>query len=179
MKKSIAFLALLMLVILSCSDENTNVTESNSEVPAKKAITNEDKLNGWVNVGKLENDRIVFTANKKNLINSLNDNLLMGKEAYVNEVTIERIKDFYYLLFSGEKIRVTFYVQLSDDGVTLRAAAKTSCSTSDPGCLQEELGCIPQYSDTPAGQSGIGTCTECSNGGTCTKMVSGDTQINP
>jgi hypothetical protein len=178
MKKLSFFMVILMLVANSCSNENSNDNDINSVESAKKAILDEDNLKGWVDVGKIENNQIVFTANKKNLINSLNDNLLIGKEAYVNEVSIERNKDFYYLRFTGEKIKVMFYVQLSDDGVTLRAAAKTSCSTSDPRCLQEELGCIPEYSDTPAGQSGIGTCTECSNGGTCTKTVSGDPQID-
>ena len=179
MKNLSILMVMLMLVTISCSNENSNEEGVNLEDSIKKSTVELTKANGWVKIGKLDNDQIVLTANKQKLINSLNQNLLIGQEDYVNDLHIDRIKDSYYLFFTGEKIRVAFYVQLDKDNVSLMAAAKTSCSTSDPGCIEEQLGCIPEYPDNPPGQAGIGTCTKCSNGATCTKTVSGDPQIDP
>tara|TARA_R100001369_G_scaffold2745_5_gene8928 strand:+ start:49856 stop:50368 length:513 start_codon:yes stop_codon:yes gene_type:complete len=169
----------MLFLSLSCTNESDSEESSASKVEniQQNEIT-EDTYKNWVEVGKIEDGVAVLTADKNNLINSLNQNLFVttGKSTRMTDVSLERIEDFFYLLFTSDKQRVTFYVQKSKDSNILRAAATTVCTTSE--CTQEPLGCIPKYDITPAGQEGIGTCTPCANGGKCTKTVSGRSLIS-
>ncbi|MDB9755693.1 hypothetical protein OAB20_05350 [Winogradskyella sp.] len=171
-------LVLMLLLSVSCTSVSNSEESSANKAENIQNQISEDTYKNWVEVGKIEDGVAILTADKNNLIESLNQNLYVttGKSTRVNDVSIERIDDFFYLLFRSKKQRVTFYVQKSKDSNILRAAATTVCTTSE--CTQEPLGCIPKYDITPAGQDGIGTCTPCANGGKCTKTVSGKSLIS-
>lgn len=180
MRKYLIFNAFLILfVIFSCSNESsTGDPELNEELNNQKKPILDENYKSWVDIGRIEDGNAILTADKNNLIKSLNQNLFIvsGSSNRVSKVSIEKINDSFYLLFTGGKMRVAFYVEKIKGSNILRAAGSTSCSTTE--CSQEPLGCIPEYPLTPAGEEGIGICTPCENGGKCTKTVSARSLIS-
>lgn len=171
MKKTVfsAILAFLTIVIISCSSNNDNVDqfeESNIKSDEKKIIR-KDRLK----IGIIQNDEPIITGNKSDLLRSWNSSLLKFSRIRGNftEVYIQKHEKDYYLIFKGSKFKSSFYVSKESDGA-LYAFAGTSCTTSDPDCSQEPLGCIVKYDIQRPGLPGY--CTPCSSGGVCTKTVS-------
>lgn len=163
---------LLLLMVSACTNEDKENYPDENNTTISKII--EENYKGWVTVGKLENNRPVFTVNKENLIKSLNENLflLTGEISKIDKVSFEKFEKINYLVFSGNNVKVTFYVQKSKGSNNLMAAGKTACRTVD--CSQEQLGCVVKYPNNLPGQDGIGYCTPCGNGGVCEKINSGD-----
>jgi hypothetical protein len=169
--KCITVVLLFAAILSSCNEETNDVNLENSDSIEQKSKIDDSKVNHLVEIGSLKNGVPVITVDKQKLIKSVNINHIhkAGFNPEVVDVMIDQIDDVYYLKFTGEKYRVTFYLELNNNQ-TFMANSTTSCSTS--ACSNEQLGCIPEYPDNPAGKSGIGTCTPCGNGGDCTKTVS-------
>lgn len=164
-----AILIFLTIIIISCGSENDSANqfeESNIESD-RKEIIGKDRLK----IGMIQNDEPIITGNKKALLLSWNSNLLKFSQIRGNftEVYIQKHEKDYYLIFKGSKYRSSFYVSKESDD-SLYAFAGTSCTTSDPECSQEPLGCIVKYDIQRPGLPGY--CTPCSSGGVCTKTVS-------
>lgn len=172
LKNNLFGIILITLMTVSCTTNERAVedlNQKNSETTTTRI--DRSKYNLWSEVGAIKDGKLVITADKQKMIEAINRNHIekAGFNPNVENVSIEKMDSNYYLSFTGKEYKVTLYLQLEENS-TLFAAAGTSCSTS--ACSQEQFGCIPQYPNNPAGQSGIGTCTPCANGGGCTKTTS-------
>lgn len=146
----------------SCTDE----TNSDNQIEEKSLEDN------WVEIGALVDGEPVITGDKDALLESWNTNLLKlsGINGDFNDVYIDDTEGDYLLVFKGNQIQSSFYVELRNSSAFF-AAGDTSCTTSD--CSQENRGCVVKYDQ---GQPGY--CSPCNNGGKCTKTTSNIAMIS-
>ena len=168
---------LVSISLISCSNENKESVATTTE---KKQILQKFQdfdSSTLVHVGTMVDGEIVLNDNSSTLISTFEKSRGISSESariYPSD------NDTYGLVFKGPNNSKTTYLAVVGPDNGIYAVAGTSCSTSD--CSEEQLGCVPEYPDNPAGQSGIGICRPCSNGGKCTKTVSGggdETIIDP
>ena len=123
---------------------------------------------GMKKVGVLKDGQPVLTLDKQELLKTYNKNLEAASGIVGNFTDVELIATGdknYALVFRGKEYASSFYV-IMGRAQELLAFNKVSCSTSE--CSQEVRGCVPKFEPN----SDEGSCTECANGGKCTKTVS-------
>ena len=118
-------------------------------------------------VGKIENGKLILTANADLLCKTLSKNL--ASQSNINAVftSVELLKDntSYLLIFHGDKYKTTFR-GIADINLNVVVNPKASCTTSDKDCTKDpNNGCVPT--------SGQGcACTGCPADAVCTKTCS-------
>jgi hypothetical protein len=164
--KTLIFL-LVSISLISCSNENQESVATSTENKQILQKFQDFDSRTLVHVGTMVDGEIVLNDKSSTLISTFQKSQgLSSNSAQVYSSD----NNTYGLVFQGpNNLRTTYLAVIGPDN-GLYAIDGTSCSTTD--CSDEELGCIPVYSNTIPGQSGIGTCSPCSNEGKCTKTVS-------
>ncbi|MGB3464869.1 MAG: hypothetical protein WBA74_06355 [Cyclobacteriaceae bacterium] len=170
--KKIALAVCMALLVVGCMDRDLETTPGNNGLD-ENSVMAEDQA--WKEIGYIQNGETVLTFNKsktlKNYAKSMKS--LAGIEANFTDAYLVEYEDSYNLVFKGDDVISTFYVTISDNN-KLMVASKTSCTTSD--CASEARGCRVMYDNDDLGLS---YCSECSNGGKCTKTsTEGDEVIS-
>lgn len=121
-------------------------------------------------IGKLDNNRIILTANAENMCKSLSKNLAKVSEVVENFTKVEIIKkeSAYFLVFKGTKYTTTFLVV--EDAGKLMGQMNVSCSSN--GDCANTTGC------TVSQNVGECLCTSCPGDGNCVKTCSTSTLVD-
>ena len=128
----------------------------------------EAQTTNFKEVGKIEDGKLILTADAKTMCKSLSENLakISNVTEQFTKVDLVEIDSRYFIVFQGSKWKTTFAV-VANEGKLL-ANVGVSCSTSDTGC-SNSTGC------SPSNNVGECLCTRCPNDATCTKTCTTET----